>query len=258
MRCLITPLAILFALAACASSATSRAQGGNSGTNAGPNVATAGVAGAPTTPLPACAGLRGALSSMLVPTPPPAPVPALVPGSGLNRAPARQQEDFGNPGAPPTPIPGANTGVPNNVNTAVAANPGGEQWRYRWQNGNLSYWTPDNRWVYRNGNQWTTNQQPAIPVAAGPVYASPPAYGYYAPGPYGYYPTRSTPYGYSAGYGGYYNYGAGYRGGYYGPGRTTADLGSRSARAAAAESASDSEPRPLCAPQTAYLVVPAP
>lgn len=218
MRCLITPLAIVIALAACVAGATSRAQGGAGSTNAGPNAGAAGVAGTPALPPPPAPAYAAPLARALAPTPPPAPVPALVPGPGLERAPVGQARgDFGNPGAAPLPIPGASTGISNNVNAAVAANPGGEQWRYRWQNGNLSYWTPENRWVYRIGNQWTT-EQPAIPVAAAPVYVSPPAYGYSAPGPYGYYPTYATPYGYSAGYGGYYNYGPGYHGGYYGPG----------------------------------------
>jgi hypothetical protein len=115
-----------------------------------------------------------------------------------------------------TPIVGTDPGVPSNANVAVAASPSGDQWRYRWHNGNWWYWTPENRWVYRNGNGWT-NYEPAITFAPNPIYAPQPAYGYYGSNPYGYY---SSPYGYSTGYGSYYNYSPAYRGGgYYGPGR---------------------------------------
>jgi hypothetical protein len=113
-----------------------------------------------------------------------------------------------------TPIAAPPTGVAGDANSAVAVNPGGDQWRYRWHNGKWWYWTTENRWVYRNGNQWT-NYEPATTFVPDPNRVSQPAYGYYGPNPYGYY---SSPYGYSTGYGGYYNYGPGYRAGYYGPG----------------------------------------
>jgi hypothetical protein len=114
-----------------------------------------------------------------------------------------------------TPGAGANAGV--------AANQSGDQWRYRWHNNNWWYWTPENRWVYRNGNEWT-NYEPAVTAVPDASYSSQPAYGYYQSSPNGYY---SAPYRYSTGYGGYYGpvyqgggyYGPVYQGGYYyGPG----------------------------------------
>jgi len=118
------------------------------------------------------------------------------------------------------PLAGPSAGIPANAAGAALVNPSGDQWRYRWHNGHWWYWTPENRWVYRNGNQWTSYPPalpvpPALLVAPDPSYASQPAYGNYAPNPYGYY---SSPYGYSTGYGGYYNYSPGYQGGYYAPG----------------------------------------
>ena len=99
------------------------------------------------------------------------------------------------------------------ANAGVAANPSGDQWRYRWHNGTWWYWTSDNRWIYSNGNQWF-NYEPATAAVPEVRYSSQPAYGYYQPSPNGYYP---SPYPYSAGYGGYY--GPAYQGGYYyGPG----------------------------------------
>ena len=78
-----------------------------------------------------------------------------------------------------TQTPGANVnvGVPGNGNVAVAANPGGDQWRYRWHRNNWWYWTTENRWVYRNGNEWV-NYEPAVAAVPAVGYTSQPAYGY--------------------------------------------------------------------------------
>ena len=97
------------------------------------------------------------------------------------------------------------------VNAGVTANQGGDQWRYRQHNGTWWYWTPINRWIYRNGNQWV-NYEPAVTAVPDARYSSQPAYGYYQSSPNGYYP---GPYRYSTGYRGYY--GPAYQGGYYGP-----------------------------------------
>jgi hypothetical protein len=51
------------------------------------------------------------------------------------------------------------------VNAGVAANQGGDQWRYQWHNNNWWYWTTENRWIYRNGNQWV-NYDPAVSMPA--------------------------------------------------------------------------------------------
>lgn len=211
MRFLMTSFTALLALVACGPGVASGAQGRDTGTNAGTNVGTAGVAGAPAlppAPVPASA-------PTFAPALPPVPVLTVAPGPVFRRAPAGQARDeLGNPGVTQTPIAGPNTGVPSNANAAVAANSSGDQWRYRWHNGNWWYWTPENRWLYRNGNEWA-NYEPAITFAPDPGYATQPTYGDYGPNPYGYY---SRPYRYSTGYGGYYNYRPGYRGGYYGPG----------------------------------------
>jgi hypothetical protein len=128
-----------------------------------------------------------------------------------------------------TPGAGANAGVSSNANAAVATNQSGDQWRYRWHNGIWWYWTPENRWVYRNGNEWT-NYEPAVTAVPDARYSSQPAYGYYQPVPNGYYQSVPNgyyqsvpngyyqgPYRYSTRYGGYY--GPVYQGGYYyGPG----------------------------------------
>jgi hypothetical protein len=112
---------------------------------------------------------------------------------------------------PQTPIAAPNTGVPSNTNARAAQS--GEPWRYRQHNGTWWYWTPDNRWVYRNGNQWI-NYEPATAAVPDARYSGQPAYGNYQPTPNDYYP---GPYRYSTGYGGYY--GPVYQGGYYyGPG----------------------------------------
>jgi hypothetical protein len=77
-----------------------------------------------------------------------------------------------------------NAGVPGNGNVGVAVNQSGDQWRYRWHNNNWWYWTPADRWVYRNGNEWT-NYEPAVTAAPAVGYTNQPAYGYTS-GPYGY------------------------------------------------------------------------
>ena len=103
-----------------------------------------------------------------------------------------------------TPRAGANAGV--------VANQSGDQWRYRWHNNNWWYWTTENRWVFRNGSEWT-NYEPAVTAVPDARYSSQPLYGYYQSSPNGYY---QGPYPYSTGYRGYY--GPLYQGGYYGPG----------------------------------------
>jgi hypothetical protein len=130
-------------------------------------------------------------------------VPTLAPAPVVSPAPAGQtpNEVGGNPSVTQPPVAGANAGV--------AANQRADQWRYRWHNGTWWYWTPANRWVYRNGNEWT-NYEPAVTAVPDARYTSQPVYGYYQSGPNGYYP---GPYRYSAGYGGYY--GPVYQGGYY-------------------------------------------
>ena len=211
MRFLMTSFAIVLALFACGPSVMYGAQGGDTGTNAAANAGTAGVAGAPTIP-PAP---TPASTPMSVPTASPAPVPTFAPSPAPGRVPAGQARDeFGNPNVIQTPIADPNTGVAPSANATGAANPSGDQWRYRLHNGTWWYWTPENRWIYRNGNDWV-NYEPTPAVAPGPSSASQPAYGYYGPNFYGNY---STPYGYSTGYRGYYNYSPGYQGGYYGPG----------------------------------------
>jgi hypothetical protein len=138
------------------------------------------------------------------------PDPTLSPGSVPSRTPAGQaRAGFGNPSVPQAPVAVPNTGIPNNANAGVAGNPSGDRWRYQLRNGTWWYWTPDNRWVYRNGNQWT-NYEPAIAAVPDARYSGQPVYGYYQSGPNGDYP---GPYRYSTGYGGYY--GPVYRGGYY-------------------------------------------
>jgi hypothetical protein len=128
----------------------------------------------------------------------------------LSPTPAGQvRAEVGNPGTIQTPGVNVNVGVPGNANVAVVANPGGDQWRYRWHRNNWWYWTTENRWVYRNGNQWV-NYEPAVTAAPDAGYSSQPAYGYYQSSPNGYYP---GPYRYSTGYRGYY--GPVYQGGYY-------------------------------------------
>ena len=94
---------------------------------------------------------------------------------------------------------------------------GGDQWRYRWHRNNWWYWTTENRWVYRNGDQ-RANYEPAVTPVPDAGYSNEPANGYYQSGPTGYYP---GPYRYSTGYRGYYGpvYQDGYyygSGGYYG------------------------------------------
>ncbi|MHB8899248.1 MAG: hypothetical protein ACYC6Y_10925 [Thermoguttaceae bacterium] len=106
--------------------------------------------------------------------------------------------------------------VPGNGNVGVAVNQGGDQWRYRWHNNNWWYWTPANRWVYRNGDEWV-NYEPTVAAVPAVGYTSQRAY--YQSSPNGYY-TRP----YTTGYRGYYgsayqggSYGPAYQGGYYGP-----------------------------------------
>jgi len=124
-----------------------------------------------------------------------------------------RNEVGGNPGMTQTPGAGVNAGVSSNANAGVAASQSGDHWRYRWHNGTWWYWTPANRWVYRNGNEWT-NYEPAIVAVPDARYSGQPVDGYYQGSPNGYYP---GPYRYSTGYRGYY--GPVYQGGYYyGPG----------------------------------------
>lgn len=197
MRVFMTSFAALLALVAFGPGITGTALGDDTGANAGTSGGPAGMAGAPAlppVPVPASA-------PTLAPIPPPVPTPTFAPGPVLRRTPAGQA--LGNPGMTQTPGEGPNAGV--------AANPSGDQWRFRWHNNNWWYWTPENRWVYRNGNEWT-NYEPAVTAVPDIRYSSQPAFGYYQSSPNGYYP---APYRYSTGYGGYYA--PAYQGGYYGP-----------------------------------------
>jgi len=217
MGCVITSFAILLTLVAFDSNVTNGAQVAGAGTSVG----AVGAAGAPALPpvpvrvvTPTLAPAlppapMPASTPTLAPAPPPAPDPTLSPGFVPNRAPAGQvRAEFGNSGAPQTPIAGPIPAVPNSANTGVAGNPG-DQWRYRQHNGTWWYWTPDNRWVYRNGNQWI-NYEPAVAAVPDPRYTGQPGNGYYQSSPIAY---PAGPYPYSTGYGGYY--GPVYRGGYY-------------------------------------------
>ena len=133
------------------------------------------------------------------------------------------------------PIAGPIPAVPSNANIGGAANPVGDQWRYQLHNGTWWYWTPENRWAYRNGNQWL-NYEPAAAAVPDARYTSQSAYGYYQSSPNGYSP---CPYRYSTGYGGYY--GPVYQGGYYyGPGGYYGQPGVSSDWALAVESESGS------------------
>ena len=200
MRVFRTSFAALLALVAFGPGATSTALGGDTGANAGTSVGTAEMAQAPAlppTPAPAAA-------PTLAPTPPMAPVPTFAPGPVLVPTPAGQvRDEVGNPGVTRAPIAGENAGG--------AANQSSDQWRYRWHGGKWWYWTRENRWIYRNGNEWA-NYEPAVTAVPEARYPSQPAYGYYQSSPNGYYP---GPYRYSTGYGGYY--GPVYQGDYYAP-----------------------------------------
>jgi outer membrane biosynthesis protein TonB len=226
MRVFMTLFAALLALVAFDLGITGAALADDAGKSAGTSGGIAGLAGSPTlapVPVPAPAPttdpappsapvptLAPAPPSAPVPTlapaPPPAPVPTLAPAPAVSPAPVGQtpNEVGSNPSVTQTPVAGANAGA--------AANQRGDQWRYRWHNGIWWYWTPANRWVYRNGNEWA-NYDPAVTAVPDARYSGPPVYGYYQSNPNGYYP---GPYRYSVGYGGYY--GPAYQGGYYGPG----------------------------------------
>jgi hypothetical protein len=132
------------------------------------------------------------------------------------------REDVRNPAAIQAPGATVNVGVPGTAGVAVRQR--GDQWRYRWHNNNWWYWTVENRWVYRNGNEWV-NYAPAVAAAPAAGYASQPAYtGQPA---YASQPDNGNPSGpnvYTTGYRGYYGpdyqggyYGPAYQGGYYGP-----------------------------------------
>ena len=208
MRVLMTSFAALLALVAFGPGVTGIALGGDTGTNAGTNVGTAGVAGAPAVPpapvplsAPTLAPARPpASASTFAPGPSPVPAPTFAPGPV-----GQVRDEVGNPSMTQAPGAGANAGVSSNANAGVAANQSGDQWRYRWHNGAWWYWTSGNRWIYRNGNQWV-NYEPATAAAPDARYTSQPAYGYYQSSPNGYYP---GPYRYSTVYGGYY--GPGYQ-----------------------------------------------
>ena len=222
MRVFMSSFVALLALVAFGPGVTGTALGGDNGTNAGTNVGNAGVAGAPAiAPLPApvpAPALAPAPPTVpapaLAPAPPPIPAPTLAPTPALSPAPAGQvRDEVGNPGATQTPGAAVNVRVPGNANAGVAANQGGDHWRYRWHNNNWWYWTTENRWVYRNGNEWV-NYEPAVAAVPAVGYSNQPVDGSYQSSPNGYYP---GPYRYSTGYGGYY--GPVYQGGYYyGPG----------------------------------------
>ena len=213
MRVFMTSFAALLALVAFGPGVTT-AFGGDNGTNVGtPSVA--GTPAIPPMPAPPLAPISAPVpppvpAPTLAPTPAPLSAPALAPASAtapapmLSPTPAGQvRAEVGNPGTIQTPGASVNFGVPGNANVAVAANPGGDQWRYRWHNNNWWYWTTANRWVYRNGNEWV-NYQPAAAAVPAVAYTNQPAYGY-----------SSGPYGYTTGYRGYYS--PVYQGGYSGP-----------------------------------------
>jgi len=208
MRVFMTSCAALLALVAFGPGVTGTALGGDNGTSVGtpapaiPPVP-ASVPGRTFAPVPAPVP-----ASTLAPAPAPlsapalAPAPATAPGPMLSPTPAGQvRAEVGNPGTIQTPGVNVNVGVPGNANVAVVANPGGDQWRYRWHRNNWWYWTTENRWVYRNGNEWV-NYEPAVAAVPAIGYTNQPAYGY-----------SSGPYGYTTGYRGYY--GPVYQGGYY-------------------------------------------
>jgi hypothetical protein len=53
-----------------------------------------------------------------------------------------------------------------------------DQWRYRFDNGRWWYWTPNNTWMWYNGQQWTSfpqpgNTGPAVPSSATGLSAFP-------------------------------------------------------------------------------------
>lgn len=217
MRSLTTSFAILLALIAYGSGVTNGAPGVDTGTNLG--VGPVGVAGAPAlppVPVPVAAPIVN-------PAPQPAPGPTLAPAPAFIRSPGGPVRDgLGNPGVIQAPIAVPSTGVSSVTNTPVAAGPQGEQWRYRWHNNNWWYWTPENRWIYRNGNDWT-NYEPTVTFAPGPgADDGQPTNGTYVPAPSG---DDSRPYAYSTGYRGNYYYSPGYRRAYYGSGRYYGGLG---------------------------------
>lgn len=199
MRVLVTSFAALIALVAFGPGVAGVVLGDDNGTIV-ENVGVAGALAVPPSPAPIS-------SPTLAPSPPPIPAPTLAPAPVLSPIPAGQvRDDVGNPGMTQT------SGV--GVAVGVAANQNPEQWRYRWHGNNWWYWTPENRWVYRNGNEWI-NYEPTITGVPDARYSSQPVYGYYQSSPNGYY---AGPYRYSTGYRGYYGYGPVYQGGYYGSG----------------------------------------
>ena len=191
MRVFMTSFAALLALVTFGPGVMDTALGGDTGTNAKTNGGPAGVAGSPAIPPVPMADS----APTLAPAPPPAPAPTLTPApaklpaatfaptpapvpaptfaseSVPSRTPAGQARDeVGNPGMIQTPRAGANAGV--------VANQSGDQWRYRWHNNNWWYWTTENRWVFRNGSEWT-NYEPAVTAVPDARYSSQPLYGYY-------------------------------------------------------------------------------
>ena len=181
----MTSFAALLALVAFGPGVTT-VLGGDNGTSVG----TPGVAGAPAIPpVPGSVPARTFApapapvpASTLAPAPVPLATPTLVsppataPAPVLSPAPAGPvRDEVRNPGTIQTPGVNINVGVPGNGNVAVAANPGGDQWRYRWHRNNWWYWTTENRWVYRNGNEWV-NYEPAVTAVPAVGYTSQPAY----------------------------------------------------------------------------------
>jgi hypothetical protein len=198
MRVLTSSFAALLTMIAFGPGVTGQAQGVDSRTNGGIKTGTPTVDGAPAIPPVPASGSGQTFAPAVAPAPAPAPSPAFSPALV---EPARSE--IRAPGPIQTPAPSVNVGVPGNGNVGAAANPSDNQWRYRWHNNNWWYWTPENRWIYRNGNAWV-NYEPAVAAVPAVVNANQPAVGY-TPGPYGY----------TTGYRGYY--GPAYQGGYYGP-----------------------------------------
>ena len=89
------------------------------------------------------------------------------------------------------PAPAAQVGVGVNASPFNDNRP--EQWRYRQDNGHWWYWTPENRWMWYNGTQWTYYDQPSTGVTT-TVQPAPYTTNY---GSYDYAPS----YGYGYGYG---------------------------------------------------------
>jgi hypothetical protein len=110
------------------------------------------------------------------------------------------------------PLPSGMIESKVNPQANTAGDPRPDQWRYRWNNNQWWYWTPENRWMVYGSNGWAypevtggyTTGYGGVTVetpAAGVSVAVPSSGYYYAPGTTYYYPS----YGYY--YPGRYYYG---------------------------------------------------